>query len=74
MGKKLSGRRRGGLVFHFFFFIPKSWLKCLREGFAGIEQEVELHSDNLLLHLRGTVRRRRNAHFPAALSDLQGSV
>lgn len=69
MGKKLRGRE---LVF--LFFIPKSWLKCLREGFAGTEQEVELHSDNLLLHLWGTVRRGRNAHFPAALSDLQGTV
>lgn len=67
MGKKQK-EISGGLVF--FFFIPKSWLKCWREGFSGTEQEVELHSYNLVLHLR----RGRNAHFPAALSDLQASI
>lgn len=40
------------------------------EGSAGTKQEVELHSYNLVLHLR----RGRNAHFPAALSDLLGSI
>ena len=74
MGEKLPGRGVEGLVFLFFFSIPKSWLNCLRGGFAGTEQEVELHSDNLLLHLWGAVRRGRNAHFPAALSDLQGGI
>ena len=74
-GEKLPGRGGGGACFSFLFFsIPKSWLNCSRGGFAGTEQEVELHSDNLLLHLWGAVRRGRNAHFPAALSDLQGSI
>lgn len=66
--KYVESKEGGG-----FFFIPKSWLKCLREDFAGTEQEVELHCDNLLLHLLGAVRRGRNAHFPATLSDLVGS-
>lgn len=68
MAKKL--RKRGFSL----FVLPKSWLKCLTEGFTGTEHEEELHSDNLQLHLWGAVRRGRNAHFPTALCDLQGSI
>lgn len=45
----------------------------MTEMLEGAKQGGKLHSDNLLLHLRGTARRGRNAHFPGALSDLQGS-
>lgn len=67
MGKKWLGGGWGD-----FPKFPKSWLKCLREGFTGAEQEVKLHRDNLLLHLWGTVKTRQKCPFPSRIKWCAG--